>query len=80
MSRKERGGASAGRLPTVDACSVPATLRSITQLHPQQSRRGSFTTASSTGGGACVVSHRSRGPLLLSGAPQDRRTEVGVSE
>lgn len=27
-----------------------------------------------------IVYYRSSGPLLLSGAPQDKRTEVGVSE
>lgn len=27
-----------------------------------------------------IISHRSSGPLLHSGAPQDKRTEVGVSE
>jgi len=27
-----------------------------------------------------IVSHRSSGPFLLVGAPQDKRTDVGVSE
>lgn len=27
-----------------------------------------------------IIPHRSSGPLLHSGAPQDKRTEVGVSE
>lgn len=27
-----------------------------------------------------IVSYRSSGPLLRSGAPHDKRTEVGVSE
>lgn len=67
----------------METCLVPATLRSISQLHPAQETMEVIYKLSLRKGLKCmnvIISHRSSGPLLHSGAPQDKRTEVGVSE
>lgn len=70
----------------METCLVPATLRSISHLPPAQdtveNKKITIYKYESHGGTELhvIISHRSSGPLLDSGAPQDKRTEVGVSE
>lgn len=62
---------------------VPVTLRSISHLHSAQEATHVIYKSSVRKGCECmyvIISHRSSCPLLNSGAPQDKRTEVGVSE
>lgn len=62
----------------------PGNLALNEPAAPEQDTKGShLQLESQTGIGGRVrvaVSHRSSGPLLRSGAPQDRSTDVGVSE